>query len=92
MGPSLHAAVGRVAGECNINCLVAIGPLSKSMADAADKNQVPEVYWFETKEEALPTLAKLVRPSTAILVKASRGMQFEEITNYLISITPEKES
>ncbi len=91
MGPSLHTAVGQVAGECNINCLVAIGPLAKHMADAAGAFQVPEVYWFPTKEEALPTLAKLVRPNTAILVKASRGMSFEAVVSYLVSITPERE-
>lgn len=91
MGPSLHSAVGGVAGELNIQCLVAIGPLARHMADAASAAQVPEVYWFATKEEALPSIAKLVKPSTAILVKASRGMKFEEIVNYLVSITPEKE-
>lgn len=91
MGPSLHAAVGRVAGESNISCLVAIGELSKHMAEAADAAQVPEVYWFATKEEALSAIAKLVKPNTAILVKASRGMKFEDIVSYLTSITPEKE-
>ncbi len=91
MGPSLHAAVGRVVGECNINCLVAIGELARNMADAAGEAQVPEVYWFATKEEAQPTIAKLVQPNAAILVKASRMMKFEEIVRYLVSITPEKE-
>ncbi len=89
MGPSLHAAVGQVVGECNINCLVAIGPLAQHMAKAADAAQVPEVYWFPTKEEALPAIARLVRPNAAILVKASRGMRFEDVTRYLISITPD---
>lgn len=91
MGPSLHSAVGRVAGELNINCLVAIGALSKHMAEAADAAQVPEVYWFATKEEALSAIAKLVKPNAAILVKASRGMKFEDVVSYLVSITPEKE-
>lgn len=90
MGPTLHAAVGQVAGECNINCLVAIGPLAQHMAKAAEKAQVPEVYWFPTKEEAKTQIAKLVKPSTAVLVKASRGMKFEDIVSYLTSITPEK--
>ncbi len=90
MGPSLHAAVGQVAGECNISCLVAIGPLAQHIAKAADAAQVPEVYWFATKEEALPAIARLVKPNTAILVKASRGMHFEDVVNYLVSITPDQ--
>ncbi len=92
MGPTLHSAVGQVAGESNISCLVAIGQLSEHMAQAADAAQVPEVYWFPTKEEALPTIAKLVRPNAAILVKASRGMAFEDVTSYLLSITPDNEA
>ena len=80
-----------MAGECNISCLVAIGELSRHMAKAAEKAQVPEVYWFATKEEALSQIATLVKPNTAILVKASRGMKFEDIVSYLVSITPEKE-
>lgn len=91
MGPMLHAAVGSALADGNIQCLVAIGELSEHMAKAADDAQVPEVYWFPTKKEALPTIAKLVRPNSAILVKASRRMEFEEIVQYLISITPEKE-
>lgn len=91
MGPMLHAAVGTVLADSNIQCLVAIGELSRDMAKAAADAQVPEVYWFETKQEALATIAKLVRPNSAILVKASRRMQFEEIVRYLVSITPDKE-
>lgn len=91
MGPGMHALVGKLVGESDIQCLVAVGELSRSMADAAGEAQVPEVYWFATKEEALPTIAKLVKPGSAILVKASRRMAFEEIVRYLVSITPEKE-
>ena len=36
-------------------------------------------------------LDQLVRPGSTILVKASRGMELEELTAYLLSITPEAE-
>ncbi len=91
LGPSLHQAVGKSVGEHNIQCLVAIGELAQNIAQGAEEAQVPEVYWFPTKKEALPAIAKLVQPNSAILVKASRKMQFEEITQYLVSITPEKD-
>lgn len=91
LGPGMHEAVGRILGEKHIDCLVAIGELARNMAQGAEAAQVPEVYWFATKEEALPTLAKLVCPNSAVLAKASRGMEFEQIVAYLISITPEKE-
>lgn len=91
LGPNMHAMVGQLIGETHINCLVAIGELSRHTAKAAEDAQVPQVYWFATKEEALATIAKLVEPGSAILVKASRKMEFEEIVRYLVSITPEKE-
>lgn len=91
LGPGMHAMIGQLIAENHINCLVAIGELAHHTAKAAEDAQVPQVYWFETKEEALPTIAKLVEPGSAILVKASRRMAFEEIVQYLVSITPEKE-
>lgn len=91
LGPSMHAMIGQIIAESHIDCLVAIGELARHIAQGAEDAQVPQVYWFATKEEALPTIAKLVEPGSAILVKASRRMAFEEIVQYLVSITPEKE-
>ena len=45
----------------------------------------------KTRREAKPVLDQLVRPGSTILVKASRGMELEELTAYLLSITPEAE-
>ena len=50
---------------------------------------MPECHYCATKEEALPVLEKLLRPGTTVLVKASRGMAFESITEYLKEITKE---
>ena len=52
---------------------------------------VPLVYHCKDKAEAKPVLDQLVRPGSTILVKASRGMELEELTAYLLSITPEAE-
>lgn len=90
LGPGLHTMVGQLIAENHINCLVAIGELARYTATAAEEAQVPQVYWFATKEEAMPTIAKLVEPDSAILVKASRRMAFEDIVQYLVSITPDQ--
>ena len=86
----LHAGVGEFLGRSHVDCLVAVGELAKSIYDAAITSQVPECYHFETKERAVLTLHDLLRPGTTILVKASRGMEFETITDYLKSITEEE--
>ena len=78
--PALHTGVGECLGKARIDCLVAVGELAE-----------PLVYHCKDKAEAKPVLDQLVRPGSTILVKASRGMELEELTAYLLSITPEAE-
>lgn len=87
--PTLHAGVGAYLGKAGIDCLVAVGELARHIYDAAKDAMVPQVYWCETKEEAKPILAELVKPNSTILVKASRGMVFEELVDDLKRITKE---
>ncbi len=89
LAPALHAGVGAYLGKAGIDCLVAVGELAKNIYDAAKTALVPEVYYCANKEEALPVLAQVAQPHTTILVKASRGMAFEELVEYLKSITQE---
>jgi UDP-N-acetylmuramoyl-tripeptide--D-alanyl-D-alanine ligase len=85
----LHAGVGECLGRSHVDCLVAIGELARNIYDAAMSSDVPECYYFATKEEALPTLKGLLRPGATVLVKASRGMAFESITAELKAATQE---
>ncbi len=89
LAPMLHAGVGDYLGKAGIDCLVAVGENAEHMAKAAEEAGVPEVYWRPTKKEALTVLEQVVRPDTTILVKASRGMEFEELTAFLQTITKE---
>ena len=87
--PALHTGVGECLGKAGIDCLVAVGELAEHIAQGARNSGVPLVYHCTDKEEAKPVLDQLVRPGSTILVKASRGMELEELTAYLLSITPE---
>ena len=89
LAPTLHAGVGDYLGGSEVKCLVAVGENSEYMAKAAEEAGVPEVYWRPTKKEALTVLEQIVRSDTTILVKASRGMEFEEIVAFLKTITKE---
>ncbi len=86
----LHAGVGEFLGRSHVDCLIAVGELAKNIYDSAVTSRVPECYHFDTKERAMLTLHDLLRPGTTVLVKASRGMEFETITDYLKSITTEE--
>lgn len=85
----LHAGVGECLGRSHVDCLVAVGELARHIYDAAAAQEVPECHYCATKEEALPVLEGLLRPGTTVLVKASRGMEFETIVAQLTSITRE---
>jgi UDP-N-acetylmuramoyl-tripeptide--D-alanyl-D-alanine ligase len=89
LAPVLHAGVGDYLGKVGIDCLVAVGELAHSIADAALKAGVPSVLWRADKTAAMTALAELIRPNSTILVKASRGMAFEEIVAFLQEKTPE---
>lgn len=89
--PALHAGVGTYLEKTGIDCLVAVGDLARHIYEAARDALVPEVHWCQTKEEAKPILKELVRPNSTILVKASRGMAFEELVDYLKEITAPEE-
>ena len=87
--PPSTPAWGTYLGKAGIDCLVAVGELARNIYDAAAEAKVPEVHYCATKQEALPVLAQVVKPHATILVKASRGMAFEDLTEYLKSITQE---
>ena len=84
LGPDLHRCVGEFAGAVgNIDALLAVGELSWNLYDGALQSDLPDVFYAKDKEEAKTMLPNLVRPGAVILVKASRGMHFEELVREL---------
>ena len=91
LAPVLHAGVGEYLGKVGIDCLVAVGELAKHIYDAAKLSPLEEVYYCPDKESAHSVLDQVIRPHTTVLVKASRGMAFEDLVEYLKSKTKEAE-
>lgn len=82
----LHEDVGRYAAGEEIDVLVFIGTLAKQMYEGARlAGRKSEIYYFETKDEAFCSLNEILKPGDSILVKASHGMQFEEVIRFLTS-------
>ncbi|MBR1781124.1 MAG: UDP-N-acetylmuramoyl-tripeptide--D-alanyl-D-alanine ligase [Oscillospiraceae bacterium] len=92
LGPSLHQSVGRFLGIARIDCLVTVGKLAEYIADGAEESGVSEIYRCANQAQAQKALAQAVIPGSTVLVKASRGMRFEHLVEYLAEITPEKQS
>ena len=84
LGPELHRSVGEYAGALgNIDALMAVGDLAWNIYDGACQSNLRDVIYARNKEEAKALLPNLVKPGAVILVKASRGMAFEEIVREL---------
>ena len=86
---SLHTGVGEFMSGKGIDCLIAIGPECRHMAQGAKNAGVEHIHSCEDKAAALEILAQWLKPDTTFLVKASRGMRLEEISAYLLEQTKE---
>jgi UDP-N-acetylmuramoyl-tripeptide--D-alanyl-D-alanine ligase len=78
-----HAEVGRRAAEIGLDQLFAVGTRAAEMAAAARCGGLGHVAEFADVEEAAKAVNHFVRPGDAVLVKASRAMRLERITEGL---------
>lgn len=86
----MHEDIGGYAIQKGIDVLICTGKLSRYMYESALKRQQAmtaqrktEIYYFKTREEMLEELRKILKPGDSILIKASHGMQFEKVVEYL---------
>lgn len=80
-----HRVVGRQISRDHVDTLIAVGSLAGGFAEGAASNEMPphEIYHFETSEKALEWLLNNRKPGSLILVKGSRGMKMETISEGL---------
>lgn len=86
----LHGEVGICALEQGIDVLVCTGELSRHMYEKAlsfarEKGCADRmgIYYFENRDEMLGELPHILKKGDAVLVKASHGMQFEKVVEWL---------
>lgn len=73
---ALHAQTGALARERGA-LLLTVGELSKHMGGTH----------FDTKEELIAALPRLLQQGDTVLVKASHSMAFEQVSEYLKTLT-----
>lgn len=81
--PALHRSVGEYAAGHGVDLLIAQGELAKHIAEGAGETGV----CFQDRAELLSKLPELIRPGDAVLVKASHGAHFEEISEAVKKLT-----
>jgi len=78
---SLHEEVGKHALKKDIDMLIAIGELSKSIIQGA--SGLKQCHWFMNKEEAIRFLMEIIDDNDVILLKGSNAMNLKEVVSKL---------
>ena len=71
-----HLEIGAYAAEMGIDLLIAVGPLARFIYEGSN---IENKLYFPTVDEFLANGNQILRPGDVVLVKASRGMAFEQI-------------
>jgi len=93
LGPTeldLHRDVGRFAGNAELAFLVCFGARAKSIAEGAMAAGLSAECIERTEDpaEAIRIVEARVRPEDVVLVKGSRGMKMERISDGLAPTQP----
>jgi UDP-N-acetylmuramoyl-tripeptide--D-alanyl-D-alanine ligase len=77
-----HASVGRFAAATKLHALFAFGPLGKETANAAQLAgmDAENIFHFEDVDELWDALQPRLHSQSWVLVKGSRGMRLERIS------------
>ena len=81
-GEKIHQNVADICIENNIDVIICIGALAKTTYNKLKDNNAI-CYYFESNEEAIKEIDKIVVKNDTILVKGSHSMNLLEIVNYL---------
>ncbi len=88
---ALHRETGAYLSQKPVDLLITAGALAKELADAAkecsekkkDRSQSMFIYTYTAVDALIKDLPQLLRPGDTVLVKASHGMHFERIVQFL---------
>ena len=85
----LHASVGEYAAGQGVESLIFVGSAAKYMYERARLHEGVEIRYYPNRELLISALSdetkEIIKPGDTILVKASHGMGFSEVVDYLSS-------
>lgn len=76
-----HYNLGKVVKESGVDLLITAGENMKYLAQGAKDNGVKNIVSFDKTLEVCNYVKDEIKSGDAVLIKASRGMHFEEIYN-----------
>lgn len=83
--PRMHYDVGRYAAENGVELILSCGEFGRELADGAGERGA----FFESREAMVKALPQLIRPGDTVLVKASRGVHLDEVSEALKELKPQ---
>ena len=80
---ALHKDVGVYAARAGVDRLICIGELSRAMQEGAVSLKNTNAFYFPDKESFFKAFSPADFEGDTVLIKASHGMAFQEIVNWL---------
>lgn len=77
---SFHREIGSFAVENGVDLVISVGDLARYIAEETG----PKGKYFPDKESLISALPSLIQNDDVILIKASRGMALDEISDHLL--------
>lgn len=77
---NLHEQVGEEVANNHIDVLICVGPEAKYIAQKAQEKGIRNIHLYQNNEEAIEFLQNNMQKQDAILLKASNGMNFLQIS------------
>ncbi len=82
--PAFHREVGEYAAKAGVDVIIGIGNDNvMQLTLGASFGGAKKVFYYKTKEEFRENIKKSLKKNDTVLIKASRGSKFEEITDML---------
>ncbi len=78
-----HKEVGEYCARSGVKTLILVGKEVKHLAKTASEGGVPNIFIFDSKEQAAEFAKPYTMENNVILIKASRSMKFEHLVAQL---------
>ncbi|MBI4342374.1 MAG: UDP-N-acetylmuramoyl-tripeptide--D-alanyl-D-alanine ligase [Candidatus Omnitrophica bacterium] len=82
--PSAHQAIGRLASQLGIDAVMAVGEYADQVAHGVRETRPDGVTTYRTVQELLQQLPSVLQQGDGLLVKGSRKLNLEQVTDFLV--------
>jgi len=82
--PSAHQAIGRLATQMGVDAVMAVGEYAGEVAQGVRESRSENVAIYRTVPELIAQLPSVLRHGDGLLVKGSRKLNLEQVTDFLV--------